>query len=139
MFAMSQSSKQKVVVVGAGPVGALAALYAAGRGDHVEVYELRDGQYILAFSPFHPRLLRQTLSSLCVSSCCLEEGGGLWILLPCFFIFHFRLMSYRIDITRKLQGVLPFTLTTQIRYLSFPYVATDSGNTQTFGTPPRRP
>ncbi|KAL9589861.1 MAG: hypothetical protein Q9203_001316 [Teloschistes exilis] len=39
---MSQSSKQKVVVVGAGPVGALAALYAAGRGDHVEVYELRD-------------------------------------------------------------------------------------------------
>ncbi|MCJ1258998.1 kynurenine 3-monooxygenase, mitochondrial precursor [Lignoscripta atroalba] len=34
--------KQKVVVVGAGPVGALAALYAAGRGDDVEVYELRD-------------------------------------------------------------------------------------------------
>ncbi|KAL8688297.1 MAG: hypothetical protein Q9218_005757 [Villophora microphyllina] len=39
---MSQSSKQKVIVVGAGPVGALAALYAAGRGDNVEVYELRD-------------------------------------------------------------------------------------------------
>ncbi|KAF2201507.1 kynurenine 3-monooxygenase [Delitschia confertaspora ATCC 74209] len=29
------------VVVGAGPVGSLAALYAAVRGDHVEVYELR--------------------------------------------------------------------------------------------------
>ncbi|KAL9027817.1 MAG: hypothetical protein Q9196_003714 [Gyalolechia fulgens] len=36
------TGKQKVVVVGAGPVGALAALYAAKRGDHVEVYELRD-------------------------------------------------------------------------------------------------
>lgn len=36
-------SGQKVVVVGAGPVGALAALYAASRGDEVEVYELRGG------------------------------------------------------------------------------------------------
>ncbi|KAF2089192.1 FAD/NAD(P)-binding domain-containing protein [Saccharata proteae CBS 121410] len=34
-------AKQKTLVVGAGPVGALAALYAAGRGDEVEVYELR--------------------------------------------------------------------------------------------------
>ncbi|KAL8714624.1 MAG: hypothetical protein Q9220_001572 [cf. Caloplaca sp. 1 TL-2023] len=33
--------KQKVVVVGAGPVGALAALYAARRGDDVHIYELR--------------------------------------------------------------------------------------------------
>lgn len=40
----ASSGKEKVVVVGAGPVGALAALYAAGRGDHVEVYELRDGK-----------------------------------------------------------------------------------------------
>lgn len=36
-------SKQKTVIVGAGPVGALAALYAAGRGHDVEVYELRGG------------------------------------------------------------------------------------------------
>ncbi|KAI9816045.1 MAG: kynurenine 3-monooxygenase, mitochondrial precursor [Pycnora praestabilis] len=36
-----QRQKQKTVVIGAGPVGALAALYAAGRGDEVEVYELR--------------------------------------------------------------------------------------------------
>ena len=34
---------QKVVVVGAGPVGALSALYAAIRGDDVELYELRGG------------------------------------------------------------------------------------------------
>ncbi|KAL9620203.1 MAG: hypothetical protein Q9160_005212 [Pyrenula sp. 1 TL-2023] len=33
---------QKVVVVGAGPVGSLAALYAASRGDDVEIYELRE-------------------------------------------------------------------------------------------------
>ncbi|KAH7018564.1 kynurenine 3-monooxygenase [Microdochium trichocladiopsis] len=37
----SQSSSQKYVVVGAGPVGSLAALYAAKRGFNVEVYELR--------------------------------------------------------------------------------------------------
>jgi kynurenine 3-monooxygenase len=34
----------KTVVVGAGPVGALAALYAAQRGHEVEIYELRSGQ-----------------------------------------------------------------------------------------------
>lgn len=34
---------QKVLVVGAGPVGALAALNAASRGDDVHVYELRAG------------------------------------------------------------------------------------------------
>ena len=39
---------QKIVVVGAGPVGSLAALYAATRGDDVEIYELRGGkEYIL--------------------------------------------------------------------------------------------
>ena len=41
---MKYSSEQKTVVVGAGPVGALAAIYAARRGDDVEVYELRDGE-----------------------------------------------------------------------------------------------
>ena len=35
--------KEKVVVVGAGPVGSLAALYAASRGKEVEIYELRGG------------------------------------------------------------------------------------------------
>lgn len=35
---------RKVVVVGAGPVGSLAALYAAKRGDDVEVYDLRGGK-----------------------------------------------------------------------------------------------
>lgn len=37
-------NKLKCAVVGAGPVGALAALYAARRGYHVEVYELRGGK-----------------------------------------------------------------------------------------------
>jgi 2-polyprenyl-6-methoxyphenol hydroxylase-like FAD-dependent oxidoreductase len=40
---MSGTTSQKTVIVGAGPVGALAALYAAQRGHDVEVYELRSG------------------------------------------------------------------------------------------------
>lgn len=34
---------EKVVIVGGGPVGALAALYSARRGYETELYELRDG------------------------------------------------------------------------------------------------
>lgn len=37
------TNNQKVVVIGAGPVGSLAALYAAARGDDVHIYELRNG------------------------------------------------------------------------------------------------
>ncbi|KAK2749918.1 kynurenine 3-monooxygenase, mitochondrial precursor [Myotisia sp. PD_48] len=37
----NEIKRQKVVIVGAGPVGSLAALYAAARGDQVELYELR--------------------------------------------------------------------------------------------------
>ncbi|KAH8200411.1 hypothetical protein TruAng_005440 [Truncatella angustata] len=36
------ANQQKFVVVGAGPVGSLAALYAAKRGHDVELYELRN-------------------------------------------------------------------------------------------------
>ena len=39
--------KQKTVVIGAGPVGALAALYAAQRGHEVEIYELRSGTFCI--------------------------------------------------------------------------------------------
>jgi len=45
-------SGQKYVVVGAGPVGALAALYAAHRGHQVEVYELRGGMYHFCYVVF---------------------------------------------------------------------------------------
>ena len=41
------SKQQKTIVVGAGPVGSLAALYAAQRGDNVEIYELRGGKYLI--------------------------------------------------------------------------------------------
>lgn len=40
-------SWRKTVVIGAGPVGSLAALYAANRGDEVEVYELRSGKPLI--------------------------------------------------------------------------------------------
>lgn len=40
---MSMADSPKCLVVGAGPVGALAALYAAKRGWQVEVYDLRGG------------------------------------------------------------------------------------------------
>lgn len=38
------AERDKIVVVGAGPVGTLAAIYAAQRGHQVEVYELRGGK-----------------------------------------------------------------------------------------------
>lgn len=45
-------TKLKCVVVGAGPVGALAALYAARRGFEVEVFELRGGMwYTMCYWP----------------------------------------------------------------------------------------
>jgi NADPH-dependent glutamate synthase beta subunit-like oxidoreductase len=37
------AAKQKTIVIGAGPVGSLAAIYAAQRGHDVEVYEFRNG------------------------------------------------------------------------------------------------
>ena len=49
---MAEGIQQKVLVVGAGPVGALAALYAAHRGDDVHVYELRAGKKFI-FSSSH--------------------------------------------------------------------------------------
>jgi len=47
-------SKIKCAVVGAGPVGALAALYAARRGHEVEVYELRGGECMRWNTSFLP-------------------------------------------------------------------------------------
>ena len=40
-----QKTKMKTVIVGAGPVGAMAGIYAARRGHEVEVYELRGGEW----------------------------------------------------------------------------------------------
>ena len=48
MYPLGQG--KKMVIVGAGPVGALAAIYASKRGYNVEVYELRDGQLNLCLN-----------------------------------------------------------------------------------------
>jgi flavin-dependent dehydrogenase len=53
---MDIQKRQKLVVVGAGPVGSLAALYAATRGDDVEIYELRGGKRNISLY-FHPHFL----------------------------------------------------------------------------------
>lgn len=54
---------QKIVIVGAGPVGSLAALYAANRGHDVEIYELRSGQSMIlwSFVPHEKSLSWQTV------------------------------------------------------------------------------
>ena len=63
--------REKVIVVGAGPVGSLAALYAASRGNDVEVYELRGGMSgydrdtVILFSVMCPSSRRFHLISEC--------------------------------------------------------------------------
>ncbi|CAN8101024.1 unnamed protein product [Discula destructiva] len=47
------SANTKVIVVGAGPVGSLAALYAAQRGHDVEMYELRDDLRLASTVPLN--------------------------------------------------------------------------------------
>jgi hypothetical protein len=64
--------REKVIVVGAGPVGSLAALYAANRGNDVEVYELRGGELRKYRTIVHcfPRSCLMALASLIVSNKC---------------------------------------------------------------------
>lgn len=52
---MSQSRARKVLIVGAGPVGALTALSLHRRGWEVEVWETRDGQSIFYLLPIRGR------------------------------------------------------------------------------------
>ena len=70
-FEMVGKNSKKTVVVGAGPVGALAALYAATRGDQVEVYELRDGMclYLTSFLSYSVFLFGCEYHSCLFSSC----------------------------------------------------------------------
>jgi kynurenine 3-monooxygenase len=39
------AKERKTIIVGAGPVGALAGIYAAREGGQVEIYELRSGGF----------------------------------------------------------------------------------------------
>ena len=61
-------NRQKIIVVGAGPVGALAALYSAGRGDDVEIYELRGGMIMLSSRSFLVEYSRTNFTCLLIES-----------------------------------------------------------------------
>lgn len=59
---MADSSKrQKIVIIGAGPVGTLAAIYAAQRDYDVEIYELRSGEKAVLFANCFRRFWLPTL------------------------------------------------------------------------------
>ena len=78
------SKAQKVLVVGAGPVGALAALYAAERGDDVHVYELRAGKNLckpelIEVHHQHPHFRSIPLLTMKYSLFCFNQGRGLLI------------------------------------------------------------
>jgi hypothetical protein len=90
------SSRQKTVVIGAGPVGALAALYAAQRGDDVAIYELRSGTCRIS-------MLR------CICSICFvvhtSIGSGILVSVLCLVANHDnsklqgRILRHSIEIT----------------------------------------
>lgn len=63
----------KTVVVGAGPVGALAALYAAVRGHDVEVYELRPDIRDPSTAPLNTKSINLALSERGINS--LRQTG----------------------------------------------------------------
>ena len=61
----------QVMIVGAGPVGSLAALYAAARGAEVYIYELRSGESVSFLS-----LLLIDLAQISLSWLSSESQGG---------------------------------------------------------------
>ncbi|KAL8919857.1 MAG: hypothetical protein Q9208_006590 [Pyrenodesmia sp. 3 TL-2023] len=71
-------NRQKVIVIGAGPVGALGALYAAKRGDNVDVYELRDDLRDPATTPLNfTKSINLALSERGINSMRLAKCEGL--------------------------------------------------------------
>jgi len=68
--------KLKVAIVGAGPVGSLAALYAANRGHSVEIYELRAGAFFTLFTS-NGRRLRLHIVTAAMNSA-MPCYNGIW-------------------------------------------------------------
>ncbi|KAI9757705.1 MAG: kynurenine 3-monooxygenase, mitochondrial precursor, partial [Chaenotheca gracillima] len=75
---MESTKTTKTVVVGAGPVGALAALYAANRGEDVEVYELRSDLRDPSTTPLNfTKSINLALSERGINSMRLAQRPGL--------------------------------------------------------------
>lgn len=73
------TKSQKIAVVGAGPVGSLAALYAAQRGYEVEVYELRPGEILILFETTTQRLhLFLATQLICAATDFHQLGAIFW-------------------------------------------------------------
>ena len=103
---LEDSKTQKILVVGAGPVGALAALYAAKRGDDVHVYELRAGKHSFSLTSHRSiqTLLRISYLFLCFKkNPCLGLRSGILkkhyldqVNLKCPFLVHIHIyISYK--------------------------------------------
>ncbi|ERS98482.1 hypothetical protein HMPREF1624_05266 [Sporothrix schenckii ATCC 58251] len=76
---MAEDARQKTVVVGAGPVGSLAALYAAQRGHEVEVYELRNDLRDPSTTPLNfTKSINLALSTRGITA--LEKSGNATLL-----------------------------------------------------------
>jgi 2-polyprenyl-6-methoxyphenol hydroxylase-like FAD-dependent oxidoreductase len=54
---MTTSTPRKVAIVGAGPVGALSALYFSHAGWDVQLFEMRSGMYLISSRAPHINLI----------------------------------------------------------------------------------
>ncbi|KAF3396245.1 Kynurenine 3-monooxygenase [Penicillium rolfsii] len=65
---MDSTKEQRIVIVGAGPVGCLAALYAAKRGDRVEIYDKRADPRVVSPANIGNKSINLALSERGISS-----------------------------------------------------------------------
>jgi kynurenine 3-monooxygenase len=95
---------EKIVIVGAGPVGSLAALYAAQRNYQVELYELRPGQ---SSSKFSTAIVScRVLPAQVTAHPAATMGGHRWSHDMCANMRHNKICETRAPSRSTLQGQL---------------------------------